>query len=426
MNIVVIGTSYVGLVQGACLARLGHSVLCVDIDESKVARLREGVVPFFEPDLEEIVRSEMQAGRLSFTSKITEAVMIQPAVIFLAVGTPQSENGAADLQYLKAAARDIVAAVQSTALVVIKSTVPPGTSKKVKEWLGSDFEVASNPEFLREGKAVSDFFNPDRIVIGTTSDRAEQLLRDVYSGIFTQVFVMSPESAELTKYAANTFLASRLSLINEVANIADHVGANIKDVEAALGADPRIGNQFLRAGAGFGGSCFPKDVLALDHAAREHGYAPKLIAPIMEVNLGQTELFLQKIYNRFDNIEGRKFSVWGLAFNAGTDDVRESPALRIIEKLLERGAELCVFDPYAMASGRLVLGDKVTFAPSMMDALIGTDALLVLTEWEEFLYAPWNTIAELLSERVIFDGKNFLPHKDLRDVGFEVFGIGLN
>ncbi|MFH1632272.1 MAG: UDP-glucose/GDP-mannose dehydrogenase family protein [bacterium] len=425
MNIVVIGTGYVGLAQGACLAHLGHQVVCVDVDANKVARLSEGVVPFFEPKLEDLVRQGVGEGRLSFTIDLADAMSAKPEVVFLAVPTPQGSDGRADLGYLESASRDLRSSIDASTLVVIKSTVPPGTCKKVCEWIGGGVDVASNPEFLREGTAVDGFLKPDRIVLGVTSADAEQKLRDVYSNIDAPVFTMSPESAELSKYAANTFLASRLSLINEIANIADHVGADIKHVEAALGADPRIGNKFLRSGAGFGGSCFPKDVLALDFAAREHGYEPKLIAPIIDVNNDQAGRFVKKIQSRLGSIEGKKLAVWGLAFNKGTDDVRESPAVRIVECLLGAGATISVFDPKAMGTARAELGEKVTYAPSMMDALIGADALLVLTEWEEFIEVPWRAVKELLREPVIFDGKNFLPHDDLRSHGFEVIGIGV-
>ncbi|MFH1711789.1 MAG: UDP-glucose/GDP-mannose dehydrogenase family protein [Patescibacteria group bacterium] len=427
MKVVVIGTGYVGLVQGACLAHLGHQVWCVDIDESKVAKLKQGQVPIFEVGLPELVGEGIENGRLQFTISLEDALSGEvPAAIFIGVPTPYAQDGSCDLSYIEAVCHDLGKVLDSSTLVVIKSTVPPGTNKKIKQWLGrDDIEVASNPEFLREGSAVKDFLKPDRILIGVESDRARDILVALHRGIDATMFVASPETAQLAKYANNTFLASRLSLINEVANIADLVGADIKDIERIIGSDPRIGDKFMRAGAGFGGSCFPKDVLALEHTARQHGYIPRLIQPIIELNRDQPHRFVDLVVKRLGGVQGKKIAVWGLAFNKDTDDTRESPAISIIHRLLDHGATIHVFDPRAMVNARNELGERVEYLSSAMNVVVEADALLVLTEWPEFLDTRWDQVKEHLKQPLIFDGKNYLPHTDLRNLGFEIQGIGL-
>jgi UDPglucose 6-dehydrogenase len=425
MNILVIGAGYVGLVQGACLAELGHNVGLVDINKERVAALKKGQVPFFEPGLEELVVGAQESNRLEvFVSQQDAVKEFSIDVIFICVQTPRLEDGSCNLSAIEFVCKELKERV-SSGLVVIKSTIPPGTRASIEGWLGESLRLGSNPEFLREGSAVNDFFHPDRIVIGVDSQDDEQLLKDVYKKIDAPVFAMSVESAQLTKYAANTMLAMRLSLINEFAVIADCVGADIKDVESAIGSDPRIGSKFLRAGAGFGGSCFPKDVLALADTARRCGFESLLIDPIIEVNNRQSKLFVDKIEHELQGVKGKGLAVWGLAFNKNTDDTRESPAMKIVIDLINRGANLSVYDPQAMKHAKFELGDKVSYADSMMDTLSDADALCVLTEWDDFLSVDWQAVGEALSSKKIFDGKNFLPREKLKQEGLEVYGMGL-
>jgi UDPglucose 6-dehydrogenase len=427
MHIMVIGTGYVGLVQGACLASKGHTVTCVDIDEQKVSSLRNGVVPFFEEGLEELVQQGTASGALQFALGPEEGFsQMTPEVIFLAVGTPTGDDGSADLSSFEAATKSLIPFLKEGMILVEKSTVPVGTGKRVQEWLGrTDVFVASNPEFLREGTAVSDFLNPDRIVVGADNQSTRDRVAEVYAWCDAPVMTMNRESAELAKYAANTMLAARLSLMNEIANIADRVGANIREVENVVGADPRIGPKFLRTGAGFGGSCFPKDVLALEKTGRDLGYESKLIQPIIEVNKRQAEVFVSKIKEAYGDLAGVKLAAWGLAFNAKTDDTRESPAIRIIQGLVKLGAEITVYDPAALEEAKHDLGDTVVYTEDQWKALNGAQGLLVLTEWEQFINADWDKVKELLTKPKIFDGKHQLPAEKLRDQGFTVIGIGI-
>lgn len=423
MNIMVVGTGYVGLVQGACLAHLGHRVACVDVNQQKVAALQRGEVPFFEPGLPELVSEGIESGRLSFHVALQDAVdaVEHPDIVSVAVPTPRSDDGSCDLSAVESVCRELGGIVDKT-LLVIKSTVPPGVRSKVREWLGNDkIGIASNPEFLREGKSVQDFFHPERIVIGAEKASDAEFIRRAHEGIDAPVFVMSVESAQLAKYAANTMLASRLALVNEIANIADAVCADIKDVEAVLGSDPRIGSKFLRTGAGFGGSCFPKDVLALADVAKQKECESLLIQPIIETNDRQPLKFVEK----FGDVSGKKIAVWGLAFNKETDDVRESPALVIVRELVKRGAEVSVYDPEAMESAKKELGEAVNYAESMTAALEGADMLAVLTEWPQFASADWEAVKSALKTTDIFDGKNFLPRERLEEIGFDVHGMGL-
>lgn len=427
MKAVVVGTGYVGLVQGACLAHLGHNVVCVDIDTEKIANLREGDIPFYEKDLPELVKAGVASGRLKFTTNLQEAVEGEkPAAVFVCVQTPRRDDGQCDLTYIETVLRSIGTTLSGTSLIVIKSSVPPGTKKDLYEWLGNqNLELAVNPEFLREGTSVRDFLEPDRIIFGVESAWASDVLTELHKDIDAPVLVMSVESAQLAKYASNNLLALRLSFINEIANIADALGADVTHVSKAIGHDPRFGKAFLRAGAGFGGSCFPKDVLALHNVALSSGYHSKLIAPIMAVNDEQPYRFVKKIEDRFGGVSGKRFGVWGLAFNKGTDDARESPAVKVAKILSARGALLSVFDPKATENARKELGMTVSYANTMHEVLDEAEALLVLTEWPEFADADWSHVKANLKQPVVFDGKNFLPHDEIRAQGFEVHGMGL-
>lgn len=407
----------------------------MDIEAEKIHRLEMGEIPFYEPGLSELVQEGMAAGRLSFTTDVSRSTTAE--IVFLAVGTPSAEDGSADLTFLESASRSLVPHLSPSAVVVTKSTVPVGTGEKVAAWCEiDDARVFSNPEFLREGSAVSDFLYPDRIVIGIPAssfarreggfeDGAVDTLVKVYIGIDAPRILISRPSAELAKYAANTMLAMRLSLMNEFATIADAAGADILDIERVLASDPRIGSKFLRAGAGFGGSCFPKDVLSLATTARHIGYDPKLIAPIIQVNHEQAERFVKKIEERLVGISGKRFAVWGLAFNRNTDDIRESPAVRIMHLLLDRGAVITVYDPSAMKHARAEFGEGVMYADSVEGTLTDAEVLLVLTEWPEFCEVNWKDVLARLKIPLVFDGKNFLPHEAIVTAGGEVMGMGV-
>ncbi|MBU1126233.1 MAG: UDP-glucose/GDP-mannose dehydrogenase family protein [Patescibacteria group bacterium] len=426
MKIVVIGTGYVGLAQGVCLAHLGHDVICVDLDVAKVDALNRGEVPIFERDLPELLHENLLAGRITFTNDLAEAVADNPAVVFVCVQTPQHDDGSCDLSYIERVLRDVGAKIKADTIVVVKSTVPPGTRTVMHEWLNNpEIELAANPEFLRQGTSIQDFLHPDRIVIGVESERAAQVLESLYVGIEAPIFIVSVETAQLTKYAANSMLASRLSFINEIAKIADLVGADIKSVEKLVGLDHRIGEKFLRSSAGFGGGCLPKDTLALCHLGQTVGSEPIFLQSIIEVNDNQPRWFVRKIEKILGNLDGQQVGVWGLSFNQGTDDVRYSPAIRIIEELLERGAKVVVYDPQAMEKAKQVLGQDVMYAASAIEAARGAVALFTLTEWPQFLEVDWLEVKQVLSRPIIFDAKHFLPHQELWEAGFEVHGIGL-
>ncbi len=423
MNIVVIGTGYVGLVQGVCLAHLGHIVTCVDIDETKIKKLENSEIPFYEPGLEEMMKRVIKSKQLNFTTSLKVALLSNPEIVFIAVGTPQAEDGSADLSAVEIVARQL-GDLRYEALIVTKSTVPVGTSKKIKIWSGSQ-RVASNPEFLREGHAVKDFLNPDRIVIGAENKNDIQLIKELYARIDSQIFTMNAESAELSKYVSNSMLALRLSFMNEIANLCDELGADIKDIEKVVGSDVRIGNKFLRSGAGFGGSCFPKDIRALEATARKIGKSTKLISPIIEVNELQAERFVDSVEKYLGDLDGVDLAVWGLAFKEGTDDVRESPAIKIINYLVDRGARIKAYDPQAIETAKVVLGDSIEYCQNSMSSLKSTKALLVLTPWPEFFDVSWSTVLNEIETNFIFDAKNYLPHDDLHSAGFNVVGVGL-
>lgn len=428
MNITVIGTGYVGLVTGACLSDIGHHVTCVDIDATKIINLQAGNIPIFEPGLESIVQHSIQAGRLNFTTDLTEALP-SAEVIFIAVGTPAREDGRANLEYVYTAAESIAQNLDHYVVVVNKSTVPVGTAKEVRDIIQKhytgEFSVASCPEFLREGNAVEDFFAPDRIVMGVDNDKASDVLLDVFKTIQGHKQLTTVESAELIKYASNAFLATKISFINEVAQICERTGANIEEVSYGIGLDKRIGPHFLKAGIGWGGSCFPKDVVALDQMAGDSGYEFRLLKGVIEVNSDQRKHFIQRIKEYYgQNITGKTFAVLGLAFKNNTDDVRESAAIDIIQQLLALGANVKAFDYEATANARKILQDTITYADDPYSAVTGADAVLIVTEWKQFKDLDWITIKSLLKQPIIFDGRNLLKPLTMKELGYHYFSIG--
>ncbi len=434
MKIAVIGTGYVGLVVGTCFSETGNRVACVDVDAEKIRRLKQGEVPIYEPGLEELIQRNVDEGRLHFGTDVAGAIR-DALVCFIAVGTPPDEDGSADLKYVLSVARAIGENLNGYKVVVTKSTVPVGTNRRVRDAVrsvaGDDaaFDVVSNPEFLKEGAAIDDFMKPDRVVIGTDSERAKEIMLDLYSPFVRSgkpILVMDPASAEMTKYAANSMLATRISFMNEMARICELVGADINHVRKGIGTDERIGFPFLFAGAGYGGSCFPKDVRALVRTAAEHGYTPKIASAVEAVNDDQKRVLFQKIQSHFgDDLKGRHFAVWGLAFKPKTDDMREAPALVLIESLLEAGATVCAFDPEAIEEAKRRIGDTVTYAPSAMKALEGADALVLVTEWSEFRHVDPEEVRAALREPVLFDGRNIFDPERMREVGFRYYGIGI-
>jgi UDPglucose 6-dehydrogenase len=438
MNVTVIGTGYVGLVTGACLADAGNNVFCLDVDERKIARLNAGEIPIFEPGLEPIVRRNEAAGRLRFSTDVAASVA-HGELQLIAVGTPPGEDGSADLQHVIAAARNIGRYMDGYKVVATKSTVPVGTADKVKHaiideqkkrHLGSDFTVVSNPEFLKEGAAVEDFMRPDRIIVGADDSRAIALLRQLYAPFQRnreRIIVMSVRSAELTKYAANAMLATRISFMNEIANLAEAIGADIEEVRRGIGSDPRIGYQFLYPGAGFGGSCFPKDVKALQRTAAEAGRPLRVVNAVEEVNEAQKHVLADKIRTRFDDkLRGKCIALWGLAFKANTDDMREAPSLALIDDLVAAGASVRAYDPAAGSEAKRVFAQSagVSIVPSAMQALEGADALAIVTEWQEFRSPDFAAVKQALKTPAIFDGRNLYDPAALRAQGFEYYPIG--
>jgi UDPglucose 6-dehydrogenase len=431
VKIAVIGTGYVGLVAGTCLADSGNEVVCVDIDQAKIDSLIEGKIPIFEPGLDQLVMRNMRENRLSFTTDITGAVR-RAQFVFIAVGTPSDEDGSADLSHVLAVARSIGEAMQDYKVVVIKSTVPVGTNKLVQQEIDSvtdlPFDVVSNPEFLKEGAAINDFFKPDRVVIGSRSDKATELMQELYAPFVrtnNPIIIMDPESAEMTKYASNAMLATKISFINEIANLCDIVGADVDIVRKGIGFDQRIGFSFLFPGVGFGGSCFPKDVRALVKIGAEHDYNMAMLKAVEEVNEQQKSLLAKKVFAKFGNdLTGRKLAIWGLSFKPRTDDIREAPSLVIIEKLKECGAELSVYDPEATANVREVFGDSINYCDAPYDVLQDADALLIVTEWNEFRRPDFDRIKDLLAQPIIFDGRNLYEPKRMRERGFIYYAIG--
>jgi UDPglucose 6-dehydrogenase len=430
MKIAVVGSGYVGLVAGACLAESGNDVVCVDKDDAKIRTLRRGRMPLYEPGLEELVRRNRHEGRLTFTSTLPKAVR-DAAIIFIAVGTPQGEDGSADLQHVLAVARDIARAMNGYKVIVNKSTVPVGTSERVREVIRREtthpFSVVSNPEFLKQGAAVEDFMKPDRVVIGAEDRRAEAVMRELYAP-FTRtgapIMVMDCASAELSKYAANAMLASRISFMNEVANLCELVGADVDHVRQAMAADRRIGASFLFPGVGYGGSCFPKDVQALVHFASAKSYDFRVLRAVEAVNAQQKTRLLAKMRTHFGSLKGKTVAVWGLAFKPRTDDMREAPSLTLIEGLLGAGARVQAYDPEAMRVAKAILGSRVTFATGNYEALRGADGLAIVTEWNEFRRPDFARMRKLMRTPVIFDGRNIFTPQQMKQNGFTYYSIG--
>lgn len=430
MNIGIIGTGYVGLVTGCCLAETGNKVLCMDISEDKVAKMRSGIVPIYEPGLEHIFLRNQQQKRLNFTHSLPE-VIAHAQILFLALPTPQGADGFADLGYVLQVARDAVQYIDEYKIIVDKSTVPVGTAEKLQEIFTqakAQVDVVSNPEFLREGYAVEDFMKPDRIVVGTSSERAKEVLHKLYAPYVRQgnpIFFTDERSAELSKYAANAFLASKISFMNEIALLCERLGANVDMVRRIMGTDKRIGSQFLYAGLGYGGSCFPKDVQALAKISEASGVDFKIIQAVLAVNQRQQRFFYEKIYQHFQGkIQGRKLGVWGLAFKPNTDDIREAPALKIIDLLLEQGAEIQAYDPEAMDNFREKYEGKVQLQKNMYSAIEGVDALIIFTEWAEFRFPDWTKIKQNMREYTIFDGRNIFSLTTMQEQNFTYYSIG--
>lgn len=431
MKIAVVGTGYVGLVTGTCLAETGNAVCCVDINVQKVEKMKAGQLPIYEPGLEQLFHRNIKQGRLSFTTNLAEAIA-DAQIIFLALPTPPGGDGAADLSYVLGAAKDIAGIIKDYKVVVTKSTVPVGTADKVRAIMSKEttveFAVVSNPEFLREGVAVEDFMKPDRVVVGTTDERARKLLAELYGPYVRQgnpVIFMDERSSELTKYAANSFLATKISFMNEIANMCELVGANVDMVRKGIGSDARIGRRFLFAGIGYGGSCFPKDVQALAKSAEENKYDFKILNAVMDVNEIQKKLLVQKVKKYYNgDIKDKHFALWGLAFKPETDDIREAPALYIIDELIEAGATVTTFDPEAMDNIKNLLGDKITYANDAYSALKGADALLIVTEWSAFRTPDFDKLNGELKSKVIFDGRNLYDLDKMIDMGFYYNSIG--
>ena len=430
MKITIVGTGYVGLVAGACFAESGNDVVCVDRDEAKIRLLRRGMMPIYEPGLEEVVKRNRHEKRLTFTSTLQKAVR-DASIIFIAVGTPQGEDGSADLQHVLDVARDIAKAMNGYKVIVDKSTVPVGTAVKVREVIRREtthpFSVVSNPEFLKQGAAIEDFMKPDRVVIGAEDPRAAEMMLELYQP-FTRtgapIMVMDCASAELTKYAANAMLATRISFMNEVANVCELVGADVDQVRRAIGADRRIGSSFLFPGVGYGGSCFPKDVKAMIHFAGEKSYDFRILQAVEEVNLRQKTRLLAKMQAHFGSLKGRTIAVWGLAFKPKTDDMREAPAIPLITSMLEAGAKVQAYDPEAVKVARGIFGTRIGYAAKTYDALKGADALTIVTEWNEFRRPDFPRMRKLMRSPVIFDGRNLFTPDQMKTNGFIYYSIG--
>ena len=438
MKIAIVGSGYVGLVTGTCFAEVGIDVVCVDIDKKKIENLKNGIIPIYEPGLEEMVHRNMKKGRLQFTTSIAEALE-DCEVLFSAVGTPPGEDGSADLQYVLSVARDCGKNMKNYLLVVTKSTVPVGTALKVKAAIQEEldkrgvniqFDVASNPEFLKEGAAIDDFLKPDRIVVGLDSPRAEDLMKSLYKPFTLNghpVIFMDITSAEMTKYAANSMLATKISFMNDIANLCEIVGADINMVRKGIGSDSRIGNKFIYPGIGYGGSCFPKDVKALISTAEEYKYELKVLKAVEAVNYDQKLVLFNKVMKYFNgNIKGKTIAMWGLSFKPQTDDMREAPSLVIIQKLLEAGAKVKAYDPVAMKEASHTLGESITYAKEQYEALIDADCLMLVTEWPEFKFPNLKIMRKLLNEPVIFDGRNIYEAAEMKRNEFTYFCIGVD
>lgn len=431
MKLAIVGTGYVGLVTGTCLADTGNNVICVDIDQEKVAKLNNNIMPIYEPDLDTLFERNVEEGRLSFTTNLEEAVN-NSDIIFLALPTPPGEDGSADLSYIIDVAGKLGKIIKEYKVIVNKSTVPVGTAEKVREVISKntkvEFDVVSNPEFLREGLAVDDFMKPDRIVIGTQSEKARKIMEELFAPFVRQgnpIVFMDERSSELTKYASNSYLATRITFMNEIANICEKIGADVDMVRIGMGNDTRIGKRFLFPGIGYGGSCFPKDVTALHKSAKSYGYNFEILASVMRVNETQKTIIVPKIKNFFNNnLKGKKIAIWGLAFKPDTDDIREAPALYIIEKLLAEGANISAYDPEAMENVKKILGDKIEYYANHYDALKDADALVIATEWSVFRTPDFAKMIKNLKSKVIFDGRNLYDLKQMEEMGFYYSSIG--
>jgi len=437
MKIAVVGTGYVGLVTGTCFAEVGIDVTCIDIDQKKIDNLHNGILPIYEPGLEEMVSRNVKSGRLNFSTSLAESIK-GADVAFIAVGTPPGEDGSADLKYVLAVARGIGENIENYTVVVTKSTVPVGTAAKVrseieqalaKRGASVEFDVASNPEFLKEGAAIDDFLKPDRIVVGVSSDRAEEMMRRLYKPFLLNghpIIFMDIPSAEMTKYAANSMLATKISFMNDIANLCEIMGADVNKVRQGIGSDARIGHKFIYPGIGYGGSCFPKDVKALIKTASENGYKMQVLQAVEGVNEAQKEVLFSKVMKHFGNdLKGKKFAIWGLSFKPKTDDMREAPSLVIIEKLLAEGATVSAYDPVAIAEAKHSLGDTITYAKDQFEALVDADALLVVTEWPEFRSPSFEVVGRLLKQKVIFDRRNIYDPSEMKEIGFTYHCIGI-
>jgi UDPglucose 6-dehydrogenase len=438
MKIVVVGTGYVGLVTGTCFAEVGIDVICVDIDAKKIENLNNGILPIYEPGLEILVAKNVANGRLHFSTSLKESIP-GADVAFIAVGTPPGEDGSADLKYVIGVAKEIGESMNSYGVIVTKSTVPVGTAKKVEEAIKGaidireikiDYDVASNPEFLKEGAAIDDFLKPDRIVVGVSSTRAEELMRKLYKPFLLNghpIIFMDVPSAEMTKYAANSMLATKISFINDIANLCEIMGADVNMVRKGIGSDTRIGDKFIYPGIGYGGSCFPKDVKALIQTAAENGYSMQILKAVEAVNECQKTVLFNKLNNRFQgNLKGKTIAMWGLSFKPNTDDMREAPSLVLIDLILKAGGKVQAYDPVAMNETIHMIGEKIIYSDNEYDALINADALLIVTEWADFRSPNFIKIKSILNNPIIFDGRNIYDRKEMNELGFEYYGIGTN
>lgn len=435
MHVIVVGTGYVGLVSGTCFAEMGIEVTCVDVNAEKIRSLQQGEMPIYEPGLEEMVRRNVAAGRLHFTTRLADC-LDGAEVVFSAVGTPPDEDGSADLQHVLEVAREFGRHINQYTILVTKSTVPVGTARKVKQVVQEEldkrgvqieFDVASNPEFLKEGAAIKDFMSPDRVVVGTESARAREVLSKLYRPFLVnnfRVYFMDIPSAEMTKYAANAMLATRISFMNDIANLCDLLGANVDMVRKGIGTDSRIGSKFLYAGCGYGGSCFPKDVKALARTAKEHGYTMQVIEAVEAVNERQKTIVCDKLQAMIGDVQGKTIALWGLSFKPETDDMREAPALAVIDRLLRDGATVRVFDPVAMEECRRRIGDRVVYARDMYDAVVDADALMLLTEWKQFRMPSWSVMRKAMKAPVLVDGRNIYDRAEVVAEGFRYSAIG--
>ncbi|HCI57404.1 MAG: UDP-glucose/GDP-mannose dehydrogenase family protein [Bacteroidetes bacterium] len=431
MNIGVVGTGYVGLVTGTCFAEMGNHVVCVDIDQAKVDSMKQGKIPIYEPHLDVLFERNIRQNRLSFTTQLADAVK-HSSIIFLALPTPPGEDGSADLSYVLGVADQLGKMLDGYKIIINKSTVPVGTAEAVRDAIAKnykgEFDVISNPEFLREGFAVDDFMKPDRVVIGTRSEKAKKIMGELYAPFLRQgnpIYFMDERSAELTKYAANSFLATKITFMNEVANLCEKVGANVDAVRIGIGSDDRIGKRFLFAGIGYGGSCFPKDVQALEHTSGKYGYDFSILQSVMSVNNKQKMLLAEKVLEYYGgNVKGKRFALWGLAFKPDTDDIREAPSLYIIDMLIKAGATIRAFDPEAMSNVKKQIGDKIEFANDEYHALEGADALLIATEWSAFRTPDFDKMQSTLKSKVIFDGRNLYEPQKMQEAGYYYNSIG--